>query len=152
MPTKKPLIGAAIVGQSGGPSSVINASAYGVIKTALCEDMPLMQAENAVTAVTAEDYELKLDDDSTLKVSPNQIFNSNKFQDAQITSAEILPQDDSADGQRVTVRFVIEATAKNTVGSFVVGTQEVRIGRDYIVKTVDIEMLGTVSAMEKLHG
>ena len=35
MPTKKPLIGAAIVGQSGGPSSVINASAYGVIKTAL---------------------------------------------------------------------------------------------------------------------
>lgn len=120
--------------------------------TVLCEDMPLMQAENAVTAVTAEDYELKLDDDSILKVSPNQIFNSNKFQDAQITSAEILPQDDSADGQRVTVRFVIEAAAKNTVGSFVVGTQEVRIGRDYTVKTVDIEMLGTVSAMEKLHG
>ena len=86
--------------------------------TVLCEDMPLMQAENAVTAVTAEDYELKLDDDSILKVSPNQIFNSNKFQDAQITSAEILPQDDSADGQRVTVRFVIEAAAKNTVGSF----------------------------------
>ena len=120
--------------------------------TVLSEDMPLMRAENAVTAVTAEDYELKLDDDSILKVSPNQIFNSNKFQDAQITSAEILPQDDSADGQRVTVRFVIEATAKNTVGSFVVGTQEVRIGRDYIVKTVDIEMPGTVSAMEKLHG
>ena len=50
----------------------------------------------------------------------------------------------------MTVRFVIEAAAKNTVGSFVVGTQEVRIGRDYTVKTVDIEMLGTVSAMEKL--
>ena len=33
--TNKPLIGAAIIGQSGGPSSVINASAYGVIKTAL---------------------------------------------------------------------------------------------------------------------
>ena len=47
---------------------------------------------------------------------------------------------------------MIEAAAKNTVGSFVVGTQEVRIGRDYTVKTVDIEMLGTVSAMEKLHG
>ena len=52
----------------------------------------------------------------------------------------------------MTVRFVIEAAAENTVGSFVVGTQEVRIGRDYIVKTVDIEMPGTVSAMEKLHG
>ena len=33
--TNKPLIGAAIIGQSGGPSAVINASAYGVIKTAL---------------------------------------------------------------------------------------------------------------------
>ena len=29
------LRGACIIGQSGGPSSVINASAYGVIKTAL---------------------------------------------------------------------------------------------------------------------
>jgi 6-phosphofructokinase 1 len=29
------LIGAAVIGQSGGPSSVINASAYGVIRTAL---------------------------------------------------------------------------------------------------------------------
>ena len=29
------LIGAAVIGQSGGPSSVINCSAYGVIKTAL---------------------------------------------------------------------------------------------------------------------
>ena len=142
-----------MVGGSGGTIAADEPSAQANLRyTVLCEDMPLMQAENAVTAVTAEDYELKLDDDSTLKVSPNQIFNSNKFQDAQITSAEILPQDDSADGQRVTVRFVIEATAKNTVGSFVVGTQEVRIGRDYTVKTVDIEMLGTVSAMEKLHG
>ncbi len=32
------LIGAAVIGQSGGPSSVINASAYGVIKTALEAD------------------------------------------------------------------------------------------------------------------
>ena len=143
-----------MVGGSGGETIAADEpSAQANLRyTVLCEDMPLMQAENAVTAVTAEDYELKLDDDSILKVSPNQIFNSNKFQDAQITSAEILPQDDSADGQCVTVRFVIEAAAKNTVGSFVVGTQEVRIGRDYTVKTVDIEMLGTVSAMEKLHG
>ncbi len=35
MEEKKPLIGAAVIGQSGGPSAVINASAYGVIKTAL---------------------------------------------------------------------------------------------------------------------
>ena len=94
-----------MVGGSGGETIAADEpSAQANLRyTVLCEDMPLMQAENAVTAVTAEDYELKLDDDSILKVSPNQIFNSNKFQDAQITSAEILPQDDSADGQRVTV-------------------------------------------------
>lgn len=31
----QPLVGSCIIGQSGGPSAVINASAYGVIKTAL---------------------------------------------------------------------------------------------------------------------
>ncbi len=35
---KKPLVGTAIIGQSGGPSAVINASAYGVIKTALASE------------------------------------------------------------------------------------------------------------------
>ncbi len=34
-----PLKGACIIGQSGGPTSVINASAYGVIKTALDSDV-----------------------------------------------------------------------------------------------------------------
>ena len=83
-----------MVGGSGGETIAADEpSAQANLRyTVLCEDMPLMQAENAVTAVTAEDYELKLDDDSILKVSPNQIFNSNKFQDAQITSAEILPR------------------------------------------------------------
>ena len=37
MATEK-LVGAAVIGQSGGPSAVINASAYGVIKTALESD------------------------------------------------------------------------------------------------------------------
>ena len=34
----KELVGACIIGQSGGPTAVINASAYGVIKTALESD------------------------------------------------------------------------------------------------------------------
>lgn len=35
---EKPLKGALVIGQSGGPTSVINASAYGVIRTALDSD------------------------------------------------------------------------------------------------------------------
>ena len=38
MSENKALVGAAVIGQSGGPSAVINASAYGVIKTALAAD------------------------------------------------------------------------------------------------------------------
>ena len=87
-----------MVGGSGGDTIAADEpSAQANLRyTVLCEDVPLTQAENAVAAVTAEDYELKLDDDSILEVSPNQIFNSNKFQDAQITSAEILAQTASA--------------------------------------------------------
>ena len=41
------LKGACIIGQSGGPSSVINASAYGVIKTALdCEYITTVYGAN----------------------------------------------------------------------------------------------------------
>ena len=38
MSENKALVGAAVISQSGGPSAVINASAYGVIKTALAAD------------------------------------------------------------------------------------------------------------------
>jgi len=47
------LKGACIIGQSGGPTSVINASAYGVIKTALeCEDITAVYgAEHGIKGV-----------------------------------------------------------------------------------------------------
>ena len=66
-----PLIGACIFGQSGGPTAVINASAYGVIRTALDSDFitnvygaaygikGVLNVELYVMA-EEEDYELKL--------------------------------------------------------------------------------------------
>ena len=47
------LKGACVIGQSGGPTSVINASAYGVIKTALeCEDITAVYgAEHGIKGV-----------------------------------------------------------------------------------------------------
>ena len=45
--SNKPLVGNCIIGQSGGPSAVINASAYGVIKTALeSEYIPVVYGAN----------------------------------------------------------------------------------------------------------
>ena len=68
---ESPLVGACIFGQSGGPTSVINASAYGVIRTALeCEYITgVYGAANGIKGVLndtlydmseEEDYELKL--------------------------------------------------------------------------------------------
>lgn len=65
------LVGACIFGQSGGPTSVINASAYGVIKTALESECitKVYAAEHGIKGVLddvlfdmgeEEDYELKL--------------------------------------------------------------------------------------------
>lgn len=65
------LIGACIFGQSGGPTSVINASAYGIIKTALDSECitKVYAAEHGIKGVLddvlfdmgeEEDYELKL--------------------------------------------------------------------------------------------
>lgn len=67
----KPLVGACIFGQSGGPTAVINASAYGVIKTALESDVitDVYGAAHGIVGVLndelydmseEEDYELKL--------------------------------------------------------------------------------------------
>ena len=67
----KKLVGACIFGQSGGPTSVINASAYGVIKTALEADCitKVYGAAHGIKGVLndvlydmgeEEDYELKL--------------------------------------------------------------------------------------------
>ena len=47
------LKGACIIGQSGGPTSVINASAYGAIKTALESDCITQRAGRAATASRA---------------------------------------------------------------------------------------------------
>ena len=66
-----PLVGSCIFGQSGGPTAVINASAYGVIKTALESDAitKVYGAAHGIKGVLSdelfdmgeeEDYELKL--------------------------------------------------------------------------------------------
>ena len=49
----KELKGACIIGQSGGPTSVINASAYGVIDTALKSGVITQGAGRGVTASRA---------------------------------------------------------------------------------------------------
>jgi len=68
------LIGACVFGQSGGPTSVINASAYGVIRTAL--DAPeitkVLGAAHGVAGIINEElYDLGMEDESELELLMN---------------------------------------------------------------------------------
>lgn len=70
----KKLIGACIFGQSGGPTSVINASAYGVIKTAL--DSPEITkvygaAHGIVGVINDELYDMSKEDPAELELLLN---------------------------------------------------------------------------------
>ena len=70
----KKLIGACVFGQSGGPTSVINASAYGVIKTAL--DMPeitkVYGAAHGIVGVLEEKfYDMGMEDPAELELLLN---------------------------------------------------------------------------------
>ncbi len=63
------LIGACIIGQSGGPTSVINASAYGAISAALASEeiTQVLGADHGITGVLADKlYDMGLEDPAEL--------------------------------------------------------------------------------------
>ena len=68
------LIGACIIGQSGGPTAVINASAYGAIYTALeAEEITqVLGADHGITGVLSDKlYDMGLEDPSELALLTN---------------------------------------------------------------------------------
>ena len=79
------LKGACIIGQSGGPTSVINASAYGVIKTALeCEDITAVYgAEHGIKGVLNDRlFDMSKEDPSELellKYTPSSALGSCRY-------------------------------------------------------------------------
>ena len=68
------LIGACIIGQSGGPTSVINASAYGAISAALAaeEITQVLGADHGITGVLSDTlYDMGLEDPAELALLKN---------------------------------------------------------------------------------
>ena len=69
----KELKGACIIGQSGGPTSVINASAYGVIDTALKSPCitQVLGAEHGIKGVLNDRlFDMGLEDPEELRLLP----------------------------------------------------------------------------------
>ncbi len=96
----KKLIGACIIGQSGGPTSVINASAYGAIRAALDaeEITQVLGADHGITGVLADKlYDMGLEDPvelALLKNTPSSELGSCRYKMAD-------PEKDDTDYQRI---------------------------------------------------
>ena len=96
----KKLIGACIIGQSGGPTSVINASAYGAIRAALDaeEITQVLGADHGITGVLADKlYDMGLEDPmelELLKNTPSSELGSCRYKMAD-------PEKDDTDYQRI---------------------------------------------------
>ena len=94
------LRGACIIGQSGGPSSVINASAYGVIDTALksCAITQVLGAEHGIKGVLADRlFDMGLEDPEELrllKYTPSSALGSCRYKIAD-------PELDDTDYKRI---------------------------------------------------
>lgn len=109
--------------------------------TVLCEDLDPALAENVVAALAEEPVVI----DGT-EVAMARIYNSNQLLDAQIVSCE------AGEGEEGTtsLRLTVEANATVTSGTYALLWQEIRIGKEYIVKTLNIEISGVIQSMEKL--
>ena len=88
-----------------------------------------------------------------------QIVSGNSYTSAVITDMQIEPYDQqvtTADGRIVTARdpdkrdlvFTIETTVPEGTASPSIGTQEVRAGRTFIVKTNDFETTGNIDSVD----
>ena len=154
MPTKKPLIGAAIVGQSGGPSSVINASAYGVIKTAL-EDENITKvygAEHGIVGVL-EDRLMIMDEEDPAELerllyTPSSALGSCRYKIAD-------PSDNDKDYKRIleifekyNVRYFFYIGGNDSMDTCAkISRYMAKVGYECRVigvpKTIDNDLIGT---------
>ena len=67
--------------------------------------------------------------------------------DAEILECTII---ETADEELVQIRFDLQAHAELNSGAYIIGWQEIRLANQYAVKTVEIEIEGSVVSMEKI--
>ena len=95
----------------------------------VCEDVPLSVAEYCT-----ENY-------------AGQLLSSGKLLPAYITACTM---EETAEG--CDLYFTIEGTCSYTGNTYAMGSQEVRVGMEHLVKTSDIECEGIISSLEATHG
>lgn len=107
----------------------------------VCEKVTPETAQNIIASLESEPRTV-----SGNTVEKTRLFNSNNLVDARITEWKIVPSEE----EWVYLRFTIEANAILSSGSYSIGTQEIRIGRGFTAKTMDIEIGGIITVMTEL--
>lgn len=77
-----------------------------------------------------------------------QLLSSGKLLNAYIVGCEAV---ENAEGG-YDLYFTMEGTASYTGNTYSLGSQEVRVGMEHLVKTSKIECEGIISALEAKHG
>lgn len=110
--------------------------------TLTTEEMSKTLAESVQEALTAKTTKF-----GKMVSNGGRIYNNNILYDAYVTDVEMEELEEGVFVLHVTV----EADAPIYYGHYLVGTQEVRLGKEIILKTMDVEVYGTVDTMEKLR-
>ena len=118
----------------GDLSDVESANAKNISFRVICEDASEALAQSILQTLDGPDAQIEGN-----TISPRQIYNNNKLVDARITDCQYIDGD---------LHFTIEGACTFSAGAYMVGTQGIRIGRDYVIKTLDIELGGVVYAVE----
>ncbi len=74
------------------------------------------------------------------------LVNNGKILDAKIISAELSNPD--VEAGRTDLRLTIDGSTVFSGNVYKVGSQEIRVGYEYIVKTSELELTGIITAME----
>lgn len=109
--------------------------------TVLCEELHPDLADEVLSALSGEATDI-----GGNSVEMTRLFNSNKLVDAKVTATELVIDENG----RAELRLTVEAAAVISSGAYSVGTQEVRVGKEFNVKTLNVEITGIVLTMEKL--
>ena len=104
------------------------------------KDLPGDLAENVIDALEGEDITV-----GDNKVSATRITN-----DRKLVPAEAVSWKATACGSvnRMDLQITVDGRAEDMESYYRLGTQELRLGRDYIFKTLTVELKGVITQME----
>lgn len=108
----------------------------------LCEDLPADLCDNVVSVLNREAVEI-----TGNSVAQTRLFSSSLALDADVVATDVTVNEDGT----ANIRFTVEAAAELVGGVPTLGVQEVRLGTDFTLKTLSIELECTVVATEMLQ-